>query len=308
MPFEPNGPLRAGILRLLGFQQRSGYVFQMPFSLARPRRSAGRRSGLALVSFALSTVLCLVGGGPALAVEQNAPSPTTIQPPASGVATSPIERHKVANTDGEGLRVRKEPGLEAAIVARLPEGALVKLRDVKPVDDDGERWVAVRSQEGQGWVAARYVTRVVVPAMTVVKLPVDAPFAERVVALARSANGHPYVWGGNAPGGFDCSGFVQWVYKNAGVADMPRLIPDQKLMGASVEPSKIQAGDLLVFANTYTTGESHVGIALSPTLFQHASDESHGVTVSSLTEAYWQERFVRAVRVKSAQPAASPKP
>jgi cell wall-associated NlpC family hydrolase len=118
------------------------------------------------------------------------------------------------------------------------------------------------------------------------------------VAIAQTALGQPYVWAGNAWGGFDCSGFVQWVYSQAGLRGMPRTIDDQLALGKKVEPAAIQPGDVLAFVNTYGPGVSHVGIALGDSLMIHAADELQGVKVSRLDDDYWKARFYKAVRLR----------
>lgn len=218
---------------------------------------------------------------------------------SAGNAASPADdvRYRVGGTDGDGLRVRNEPGLDGKVVASLPEGALVWQRDGKPVDEDGERWLPIGAPEGRGWVAARYLERVKNASSTLPTLPGDASFADRAVALARSQTGQPYVWGGTAPGGFDCSGFVQWVYTKAGLP-VPRQLEDQLAQGKRVERAALKPGDLVTFVNTYKEGLSHGGIYLGNNLFESASDEAHGVTVSSLDDQYWKDRFYRAVRFR----------
>jgi cell wall-associated NlpC family hydrolase len=69
---------------------------------------------------------------------------------------------------------------------------------------------------------------------------------ERVVALAKSHLGTPYVWGGESPGGFDCSGLMQWAYKQVGV-DLPRVSTQQARAGREVSAAEARAGDLVFF-------------------------------------------------------------
>ncbi|EGX60398.1 NPL/P60-family secreted protein [Streptomyces zinciresistens K42] len=79
--------------------------------------------------------------------------------------------------------------------------------------------------------------------------------AAAAVAAARSALGRPYVWGANGPGGFDCSGLVQWSYAQAGVA-MPRTSQGQRGAGRRVPLSEARPGDVV----TYRSDASHVGM------------------------------------------------
>ncbi len=68
---------------------------------------------------------------------------------------------------------------------------------------------------------------------------------EAAVAAAKSALGTPYQWGGTTPAGFDCSGFTQWAYRQAGV-ELPRLAQEQNV-GVPVSADQLQPGDLAVW-------------------------------------------------------------
>jgi cell wall-associated NlpC family hydrolase len=138
--------------------------------------------------------------------------------------------------------------------------------------------------------------------------------AERVVEVGRGFLGVPYKWGGLDPNGWDCSGFVQEVYRLGG-HQVPRLADAQYEACAKVEPDQLQPGDL-VFFNTDGSGISHVGIYSGQQRFLHASS-SRGVVEDSLEDAYFSTRYVGAGRLpawaaerrESAQdPLPSPEP
>lgn len=114
----------------------------------------------------------------------------------------------------------------------------------------------------------------------------------RLVSSVMSFLGVPYVFGGVSPSGFDCSGFIQYVFASAGIV-LPRLADEQYFATARVE--RLRVGDL-VFFETYCPGVSHVGMYLGNNEFIHASS-NHGISVSSLDSEYWGPRYVGAGRV-----------
>lgn len=116
----------------------------------------------------------------------------------------------------------------------------------------------------------------------------------KIVTTAKGLIGTPYVWGGMTPAGFDCSGYVQYVFAANGV-QLKRTSAQQYSMGTWVDRSKLQVGDL-VFFNTSGKGVSHCGIYLGSGQFIHCSS-SKGVTISNMSNSYWSSRYMGARRV-----------
>ncbi len=106
--------------------------------------------------------------------------------------------------------------------------------------------------------------------------------------------GIPYVFGGTTPYGFDCSGYVQYVFAQAGIS-LPRTADAQFEVGIPVSSYELMPGDM-VFFTTYTYGASHVGIYLGDGNFIHASS-SNGVTISSLGSSYWSSHYIGSRRI-----------
>jgi cell wall-associated NlpC family hydrolase len=114
-------------------------------------------------------------------------------------------------------------------------------------------------------------------------------------ALARSLIGTPYRSGGANPAGFDCSGFVQYVFGELGLA-LPRSVQEQAAFGVSVDRGGLREGDVLFFAIDGRT-MSHVGIAVGADTFVHAPSSGGRVREESLNLVYWQSRFAGARRL-----------
>ncbi len=119
-------------------------------------------------------------------------------------------------------------------------------------------------------------------------------FTRRIVQTSMQYIGVPYVFGGTTPGGFDCSGYVRYVFAQAGIY-LPRMADEQYEAGYPISTSELAAGDL-VFFSTYTYGVSHVGIYLGDGNFIHASS-SRGVTISNLGDYYWCDCYVGSRRI-----------
>jgi cell wall-associated NlpC family hydrolase len=118
--------------------------------------------------------------------------------------------------------------------------------------------------------------------------------AFEVASTALSLRGAPYRNGGTTPLGFDCSGFVQYVYGLHGVA-VPRETREQFRLGRSLRRDDLVPGDL-VFFTTVAPGASHVGIVIGPDQFVHAPSERGVVRIDRLSAEYWNRRYVGARR------------
>lgn len=111
----------------------------------------------------------------------------------------------------------------------------------------------------------------------------------KVIEIARSLIGTPYVYGGNTTLGFDCSGFVKYVYTNATV-NMSRKSSLDYFMNDTTVVGNPVPGDVVFFKNTYIPTISHMGIYIGNNQFIHAG--SNGVEISNLSYSYWDTRFV----------------
>jgi cell wall-associated NlpC family hydrolase len=95
-----------------------------------------------------------------------------------------------------------------------------------------------------------------------------------------------------SPKGFDCSGYINYVFNKSAGKKLPRTVGDIYKQGVKV--SSPQAGDL-VFFETYKPGASHAGIYLGNNQFIHSSS-SKGVSITSMNNSYWSERYLGAKR------------
>lgn len=124
----------------------------------------------------------------------------------------------------------------------------------------------------------------------------EAPAAELVVrALALLDT--PYRYGGRTPaGGFDCSGFIGHLFAESAGLVLPRRAEEMSRLGAAVERSQLETGDL-VFFNTLGRRFSHVGLYLGDGRFVHAPARGGRVRIERMTDSYWRARYNGARRL-----------
>ena len=117
-----------------------------------------------------------------------------------------------------------------------------------------------------------------------------------IVSHALKQVGVPYRYGGNSPRhGFDCSGFVRYVYKQVGVA-LPRTTEGMSQVGVPIRRRELEPGDL-VFFDTRRKPFSHVGIYLGDQKFIHAPARGGTVELVDMQRNYWRERYMGARRI-----------
>lgn len=126
-----------------------------------------------------------------------------------------------------------------------------------------------------------------------------SPVAEDVLFRALGLVGTPYRWGGNTPdSGFDCSGLIAYVYRDAAGISLPRSTREMIGMRApNVGADALQTGDLIFFATNGGSQVSHAGIYVGEGRFVHAPATGGTVKLDTLSKAYWQKAYLSAKRV-----------
>ncbi len=131
-------------------------------------------------------------------------------------------------------------------------------------------------------------------------------FSSELVLRAMTLLGINYKFGGNTPEtGFDCSGFVRYVFKEAFGVNLPRRAEEISQKGQRIGVEQLVPGDL-VFFNTLKRTFSHVGIYIGNNQFVHAPSSGGGVRVENIDKSYWQTRFDGARRLLTGEAAAAP--
>lgn len=128
--------------------------------------------------------------------------------------------------------------------------------------------------------------------------------AQDVLISALSLTGIKYKYGGSSPEtGFDCSGFVRYVFQQAASLTLPHEARALSRLGEAVPIDQLQPGDL-VFFKTLKSAFSHVGIYLGNKRFIHAPSSGGGIHVVNMDDAYWAKRFSGARRIEGEQETA----
>ena len=190
--------------------------------------------------------------------------------------------------DGTGVRMRAAAGTDSEVVRVTVDGESVEVVGV-----DGE-WYKVECGGETGYVRGDYV---VLTGSGEAAAATDGSLGAQIVAYAEQYLGVPYVWAGNYPNtGFDCSGFVCYVYKNFGYSLYRTTYDQYDYNGTYVAKEDLRVGDLVFFSSSsYAVG--HVGIYIGGGEFIHASSGAGSVVISGLDESYYTRNYVGAKRI-----------
>ncbi len=128
--------------------------------------------------------------------------------------------------------------------------------------------------------------------------PPPAANANEVLFGALALVGTPYRYGGSTPArGFDCSGLIQYVYRESASLALPRTVAQMNTLAVpDIEVTQLQAGDLVIFTTRSDNQPSHAGIYVGEGRFVHASSGGGAVRLDELSDRYWQEAWLNAKR------------
>lgn len=113
-----------------------------------------------------------------------------------------------------------------------------------------------------------------------------------MVRIAKDSIGVPYKWGGSTPQrGFDCSGLMSYIHKNALGMKIPRTAAQQRDKSRTITYSQLQPGDMLFFKTS--SKSNHVGIYIGDRQFVHAPSGGKQVKIATMDSSYWHKRFVK---------------
>lgn len=216
---------------------------------------------------------------------------------SAGTATAKSGTYKLKyNTN-----VRADAGTKYKVLTVGKKGATAIATHQKKVGK--QTWFKVKVSGKYGWVLSTLLTstttakkatvkKAAVKKPTVVKAS-NSAVNSKAVSVGLSLVGTPYRFGGTTTAGFDCSGFTQYAFKQAGKS-ISRTTLSQFAESETV--STPEPGDLIFFANTYRPGISHVGIYIGNGQWVHSGGSK--AEVLSVNAPYWGDKFHSYKRIK----------
>lgn len=230
-----------------------------------------------------------------------------VQPAEKSTFDNTKSYARVAKVKAAGARIRRTADPKGQTLFVCPVGTQLAITGQK-----GYWFSILMSDRSTGWLPAKYVDvlsqRVDTKTQVLTGKEAAAQFADAglqqidgklvsnnpLINTALTWMGTPYVYGGESRSGIDCSSFVQHVFASNGVR-LPRTAAQQARVGTSIATSDLQTGDRLYFSSSRTYID-HTGIYIGNGKFIHASGSRRGVTISDLSEPFYQKIYVGARR------------
>ncbi len=202
----------------------------------------------------------------------------------------------IGTVTGSVVNIRKVPSTSN----NKPITTVKKGQELK-IADEKNGWFQVILPNGtKGWITGEYFVKGKLTDRGSSSRGVRVnTTASKLISFAKSYLGTRYVYGGESPSGFDCSGFTYYVFKHFGTK-IPRTASKQglELPGDKLSRSQLQKGDLVFFKTRSGNSVTHVGIYLGSDQFIHSSSPSAGgVIISSMNQSYYKTRFKWGKRV-----------
>lgn len=204
---------------------------------------------------------------------------TAAEAEASTPSTQTVSVHQGTYSTAYNVNIRSGAGTNHKVLLLAKKGTKVTYVNEKKIGK--EVWYQVKVNGKTGWALSTLLTK-----QSAAKGSTNVAAVDNVVKSATGLTGIPYRFGGTTTKGFDCSGFVQYVYKKSGKSVA------RDTLGQYAQSKKVstpQPGDLVFFQNTYRKGISHVGIYIGNNKFVHAGGKQSQIT--SLNNSYWKSKF-----------------
>ncbi|MGL6107630.1 C40 family peptidase [Romboutsia sp.] len=195
-------------------------------------------------------------------------------------------KDKKAKVTTTSLNIRSGAGTNYSVLSKANNGTVVDL-----LEKSSNGWYKVKLPSGViGWASGNYLVEVTNTSSNDSNITKPPTSSTEVVSYAYSLLGTPYKWGESGPNSFDCSGFTQYVYKQAEGKDIPRVSRSQAQHGQEISRENFSPGDLIYFDTDKDGVVNHVGIYVGSNEFIHCSGTPSNpdkVKISNLATDYW---------------------
>ena len=212
--------------------------------------------------------------------------------------TTFADENKTGTVTATKLNLRSGPSKTSSIVSTLKKGQSLSILEISG------NWYNVKAEnDNSGWVSSTYIS---------IKNPITSRgsitrelsakslgLGSEIADYAKNFLGVKYVWGGMSPKGFDCSGFVKYVYDHFDIM-IDRVSTSQASQGVAVSKSNLEPGDLVFFdTNGGHNRINHAGIYIGDGNFIQASssNSANKVVISTLNSGFYEDSYMRARRL-----------
>jgi len=193
------------------------------------------------------------------------------------------------------VNFREKPSTgDTKIISKLHEGDELQL-----LSKDDDWYKAVDADGNEGYVFAELVTLNTFKTALELSTGLDLK-QNKLIQVGKAQLGKPYVWAAQGPNAFDCSGFVQYVFKKAVGKDLPHSSRTMSTTGTTIKKANLKAGDLVFFKTGGSSSINHTGIYIGNGEFIHASSANNNndsVVISKLNEGYYAKVYAWAKRL-----------
>ena len=211
---------------------------------------------------------------------------------------------------GDVVNLRSKPSTSSDLIEKYTAGTVMTVIGIN------SGWYKVRHEGNTGYIRSDYMDIIKgfssssssgssssSSSHTVYTYPPtpnpNVELGQQLVDYAMEFLGSKYVYGGSSPSGFDCSGFVSYIYKNFGYTITRNASGQYKNDGTLIAKSELSPGDLVFFSSNGGSSVTHVGLYIGDDEFIHASTPSSGVMISRLDSTYYLKVWYAAKRIVS---------
>ncbi|MEF9991134.1 MAG: SH3 domain-containing protein [Romboutsia sp.] len=207
--------------------------------------------------------------------------------PSTDNGDASVKSTKVVNANA--VNFRTGPGTSYSKISTLSYNT-----DIGFISESGG-WSKIKYNGKVGYMSSQYLSN---KNISTPNNP-SSSSADKLIEVAKTLLGKPYVWGAEGPSSFDCSGFTQYVMKKGAGVSIPRVSRDQSKNGQAISKSELRKGDLVFFdtEGSNNGSVSHVAIYMGNDELIHASSGAGKVVISKLTSSYYTNAYVNARRV-----------